>query len=72
MIIDNWILQVVYGIGLIYYTRFSLFNAQLKKGFGVNQNPFILFLFPSTVLPVSGSMSIFSGHPFEPPQKREQ
>jgi hypothetical protein len=41
-----------------------------KKGFGVNQNPLFSFYFPSTALPVSGSMSIFSGYPFEPPQKK--
>jgi len=41
----------------------------MKKGFGVNQNPLFLLLFPSLALPRSGTMGIFSDY-FESPQKR--
>ena len=49
--------------------RFGKMNDENKKGFGLNQNPSFLFLFPSLALPRSGIMGIFSDY-YEPPQKR--
>ena len=36
-----------------------------KKGFGVDQNPLSVFLFPSPALPGSGDLGMFSDFIFE-------
>ena len=46
----------------------SILNIQQKKALVLTKT-FLFSFFPSTALPVSGTMSLFSGFPFEPPQK---